>query len=247
MRLPGSLVLVLAASGAAAEMPYFSVLSDDAGAWPEILSSVGFQAKPAGLAHIFVARSGAPGSSEWTARVEGGAVLILEGESSLAESFGFRRGKENRRVSSLTDVHNPKLPIVWEKGLELPVFQLPEGARVFAKERWAGAPMIAGARRGAGALLWVAVPPGERGYERFPYLLQALCDLGVEPPFRAAGLWAFFDSGYRARVDLDYFARRWRRTGVGVAPPLRAPGESRRVRVAFPGAPLRQRTAHRSP
>jgi hypothetical protein len=215
MRLPGSLVLACALSAAAAEMPYFSVLSDDPGAWPEILSSIGFQAKPAGLAHVFVARSGAPGSSEWAARVEGGAVLILEGESSLAESFGFRRGKENVRVSSLTDMHNPKLPIVWGKGLELPVFQLPEGARVFSKERWTGAPMMAGARRGAGAVLWVAVPPGERGYERFPYVLQALCDLGVEPPFRAAGLWAFFDSGYRARVDLDYFARRWRRAGIG--------------------------------
>jgi len=213
MRLPASLI-VCALTGAAAELPYFSVLSEDVGAWPEILSSVGFQPKPAGLAHIFVARTGAAGSNEWAARVEGGAVLILEGESSLAELFGFRRRKENVRVGSLTDVHNPRLAIVWENALEVPVFDLPEGARVFAKERWTGAPMIAGARRGAGALLWVAVPPGERGYERFPYLLQALCDLGVEPFFRASGLWAFFDSGYRARVDPDYFARRWRRAGI---------------------------------
>lgn len=214
MRLLVSLVLVCGAGGAAAELPYFSVLSDDVGAWPDILSSIGFQAKPAGMAHVFVARSGAPGSTEWTARVEAGAVLILEGESSLAESFGFRRGKGNVRVASLTDVHNPKLPVVWEKGLELPVFDLPEGARVFARERWTGAPMMAGARRGAGAVLWVAVPPGERGYERFPYVLQALCDLGVEPPFRASGLWAFFDSAYRARVDLNYFAARWRKAGI---------------------------------
>jgi len=214
MRLRGSLALVFALNAAAAELPYFSVLSEDAGAWPDILSSIGLEAKPAGLARIFVARSGAPGSTEWAARVEGGAVLILEGESSLAESFGFRRSKQDVRVGSLTDVHNPKLPIIWENALELPVFDLPEGARIFAKERWTGSPMMAGARRGAGAVLWVAVPPGERGYERFPYLLHALCDLGVEPAFRGTGLWAFFDSGYRARVDLDYFARRWRRAGI---------------------------------
>jgi hypothetical protein len=134
MRLPGSVLLVCALSGAAAELPYFSVLSEDGGAWPEILSSIGLQAKPPGLARIFVVRAGAPGSSEWTARVEGGAVLILEGESSLAESFGFRRGKENARVASLTDVHNPQLAIVWENALELPVFELPEGARVFASD-----------------------------------------------------------------------------------------------------------------
>jgi hypothetical protein len=198
----------------AGELPYFSVLSEDAGAWPDILSSIGLQPAPAGMAHVFVARSGAAASVEWNARVEKGAILILEGESSLADMFGFRRGKDSVRVQSLTDVHSPKLPIVWEKGLELPVFELPEGARVFARERWTAAPMTAGLRRGAGAVLWVAVPPGERGYESFPYLLETLCDLGFEPPFRSSRLWAFFDSAYRSRVDLDYFAARWRKAGI---------------------------------
>jgi hypothetical protein len=206
--------LALASAAWAGELPYFSVLSEDAGAWPDILSSIGLQSRPAGLARVFVARTGAPASTEWNARVENGAILILEGESSLSEVFGFRRGKANVRVGSLTDVHAPKLPIVWEKGLDLPVYELPEGARVFARERWTGAPVTAGFRRGLGAVLWVAVPPGERGYERFPYLLHALWDLGMEPPFRSSRLWAFFDSAYRSRVDLDYFAARWRSAGI---------------------------------
>ena len=213
MRLAASLLLAAAALRAG-EMPYFSVLSDDPGAWPQILASIGLESKPAGMARVFVARSGAAGSNEWNARVENGAILILEGESSLADMFGFRRGKDNVRVASLTDIHQPKLPIVWEKGLELPRFELPAGATVFSRERWTEAPMLAGLRRGAGAVLWVAVPPGEHGYERFPYLLQALCDLGFEPPFRSARLWAFFDSAYRSRVDLDYFAARWRESGI---------------------------------
>jgi hypothetical protein len=206
--------LLLAAFAHAADLPYFCVLSDDPGAWPDILSSIGLQRQPAGLAHIFVARTGTSASAEWNARVDKGAILILEGESSLAEMFGFRRGTGNVRVNSLTDVHRPKLPIVWEKGLELPVFTLPEGARIFARERWSGAPMTAGFHRGQGAVLWVAVPPGERGYERFPYLLQALSDLGMETPFRSSRLWAFFDSAYRSRVDLGYFAARWRKSGI---------------------------------
>ncbi len=214
MRLLVSLA-VLAAAAQAADKPYFSVLSEDAGAWPEILSSIGLQRQPAAAARIFVARSGAAASTEWMGRTEKGAILILEGQSSLAEVFGFRPGLENVRVASLTDVHQPKLSIVWEKGLELPVFTLPAGAEVFARERWTGAPMLAGLRRGAGAVLWLAAPPGDRGYERFPYLLQALCDLGMEPPFRSARLWAFFDSAYRLRVDPDYFAARWRRSGIG--------------------------------
>ncbi|HWB83438.1 MAG TPA: hypothetical protein VG675_04820 [Bryobacteraceae bacterium] len=213
MRLLVSL-LVLCAAARANDLPYFSVLSDDAGSWPAILSSIGLEREPAGLAHIFVARTGAAASTEWKARVEHGDILILEGESSLAEMFGFQPGKQNVTVASLTDIHRPQLPIIWEKGLDLPVFQLPEGAKVFARERWTNAPLMAGMRRGSGAVLWVAVPPGEKGYERFPYLLDALCDLGLSPPFRSSRLWAFFDSAYRSRVDLDYFAARWRKAGI---------------------------------
>jgi hypothetical protein len=215
MRLLISLVWIASAVMHAAGLPYFSVLAEDAGAWPEILSSIGLQPKPAGVARVFVARVGAPASAEWPARVDRGAILILEGESSLADLFGFKRtAKDNVRVTSLTDSHRPNLQIVWERGLELPVFELPAGAQVFTRDRWSGSPMSAGMRRGTGAVLWVAVPPGDRGYERFPYLLQALCDLGLEPPFRSARLWAFFDSAYRSRVDLDYFAARWRKSGI---------------------------------
>ncbi len=132
----------------------------------------------------------------------------------MAESFGFRATKDTVRISSLQDIHMPKLPVVWEKGLELRRFETPAEATVFATERWTGAPLLAGYKRGAGAVLWVEVSPGERGYERFPYLLQALTDLGLDPPFRSNRLWAFFDSCYRLRVDLDYFAARWRNAGI---------------------------------
>jgi hypothetical protein len=214
MRLLASFVMFAGLAGAA-ELPYFSVLSEDAGAWPEILGSIGLQRQPAGLSRIFVARTGAAASAEWPARVERGAILILEGESSLADLFGFRRSRKDPvRVQSLSDVHRPTLPIVWEKGLELPVFEIPEGAQVFARERWTGAPMTVGFKRGDGAILWVAAPPGERGSERFPYLLNALADLGLELPFRSNRLWAFFDSAYRTRVDVDYFAARWRKAGI---------------------------------
>jgi hypothetical protein len=206
--------LLFALGAAAAPLPYFSVLSEDAGAWPAILSSIGLERQPAAISHVFVARTGAAASTEWNGRVANGAILVLEGESSLAEMFGFRRTADSAKITSLTDIHRPALPIVWEKGLELPVFALPAGAKIFAQDRWSHAPLMAGFRRGSGAVLWVAVPPGERGYERFPYLLNALADLGLDPPFRSSRLWAFFDSAYRSRVDLDYFAARWRASGI---------------------------------
>jgi hypothetical protein len=62
--------------------------------------------------------------------------------------------------------------------------------------------------------LWTAVAPGDRGCERFPFLLQALGDLGLRPPFRCNRLWAFFDHSYRLRADSDYLARRWSDAGI---------------------------------
>src|ERR1700677_742308 len=89
-----NMALLVAPAAHAASLPYFCVLSDDQGGWPLILESVGFMPQTAANAHIFVLRSGTAGSGEWATRVENGAYLILEGESSTAESFGFRRAKD---------------------------------------------------------------------------------------------------------------------------------------------------------
>jgi len=207
-------LLLAACVAQAADLPYYSVASADAGAWPKILGSIGFERRGEDQARVVVVRAGAAEAGDWAKRVEAGVILSLEGSSTLAESFGFHRGGNSVRVSSIIDVHGPELPIVWEKGVELAVFTVPPQARVFARDRWSGAPLLAGFRSGRGAVLWAAMEPGERGYERFPYLLQALADLGLEAPYRSARLWAFFDSGYRSRVDPDYFAARWRKTGI---------------------------------
>jgi hypothetical protein len=147
--------------------------------------------------------------------VEAGTVLIVEGDSPLAAAFGFRSsGKPPVPVRSVEDPSAPELRIIWEKPVDVPQFEIPPDAKVLARERWQKIPLVAGIRKGAGAVLWVAAPPGAHGYERFPHLPQALTDLGLEPPFRSRRLWAFFDSSYRARVDLDYFAERWRAAGI---------------------------------
>lgn len=164
---------------------------------------------------IVVAGSGHDGQREqWLQQVEQGAALVLEGASPLAEAWGFRARADRVRVASVEDVHRPQLAILWERPLELPVFEVPEEARVFAREKWTGAPLMAGFRRGSGAVLWLATSPGEKGYERFPYVLQAMADLGLSPEFHSRRLWAFLDTSYRRRADPDYLARRWRSAGI---------------------------------
>lgn len=210
-----SFFLLAGAASAQAPPTHFCIIGPDAGGWPQVLSSVGFSRQDSDLAKIFVLRPATPASKQWIDRIDQGAYVVLEGESPVAESLGFQGGKERVRVGSVIDARRPKLPIIWKSMLEIPRFTIPHDARVFAKERWTGAPVLAGYRRGQGAVLWVAASPGQQGYERFPYILHALADLGLETPFRSARLWAFFDYSYRTRVDLDYFAARWRASGVG--------------------------------
>ncbi|MBI3665562.1 MAG: hypothetical protein HY236_04940 [Acidobacteria bacterium] len=139
---------------------------------------------------------------------------ILEGDSPPARAFGFRSTAETVLVAAVEELRDPQLEVVWERPLTLPVYKLPLGARVFAREKWGKSPLVAGWRQDGRAVLWTATGVGEKGYERFPYLLQALADLGVEFPFRGARTWAFFDSSYRLRADSDFLARRWRAAGI---------------------------------
>jgi hypothetical protein len=209
-----ALALAAAAALAGAQPLWYSIPGGEPGSWPAVLASLGFQPQNAGEgAGIVVLRPGARDTNA-LARAEAGAYVIVEGQSDAAVAAGFRPGAKTVRVQSVEDLRRPQLRIVWERALEVPVVELPGPARVFTRERWTGAPLVAGFRHGSGAVLWVAADPGTRGYERFPYLLHALADLGLEPPFQSRRLWAFFDSSYRTRADLEYLARRWRASGI---------------------------------
>jgi hypothetical protein len=212
-----ALLVLFAATLSATPRFSFHVLGNEPGGWGEMLSSVGLTSAAPATASIFVAPQGTDEpAADWKARVDQGAILVLEGESPLAAAFGFRPSAEPHvMVQNVEELRAPALRIIWERALDLPVFALPSKARIFARERWRKAPLMAGYRSGAGAVLWVAAPPGPHGYERFPYLPQALTDLGLEPPFRSARLWAFFDSAYRLHADPDYLAARWRAAGIG--------------------------------
>jgi len=192
----------------------FHIAGDDSGGWPSILSSIGLQ-NVAAHADIEVIPAGvATTDTDWPQRVEHGTILVLEGASPLAASFGFRAASQRISVRSVEDLRASQLRIIWEQAADLPRFEIPKEAHVFARDRWEKAPLLAGFRRGSGAVLWIAAPPGPHGYDRFPYLPQALADLGLVAPFQSSRLWAFFDSSYRSRVDLDYLAPRWRKAGI---------------------------------
>ena len=160
-------LLLAAIPGVAGSLSYYSPA--DGGGWPVVLSSIGLVKGTEANADVIVTPS----------RLREGAIVILEGESALAASLGFRADAQRVTVRSVEDVHAPKLQVVWEKALDVAVFEVPKEARVFTKERWQGAPLVAGMRRGAGAVLRVATSPGSKGYDRFPYIAQALAESSI--------------------------------------------------------------------
>ncbi|HYO82896.1 MAG TPA: hypothetical protein VES20_15930, partial [Bryobacteraceae bacterium] len=180
------------------------LIGDEPGSWSKIFASVG----------ITVAQANHIPLPALRAQVQSGAFVIVEGENEFATVLGFRAGQRKIPTRSLIDARHPKLSIVWQESVEIPEFSVPSGAQVFARERWTGAPLLAGLRDGKGAVLWLATKPGPRGYERYPYVLQALVELGLQVRLRSNRLWAFLDSSYRTRADLDYVADSWARAGI---------------------------------
>jgi hypothetical protein len=195
---------------------HFHVAGDDAGPWPAIFQSIGMTAGTNGVANVIVLPAGTPvATATWRPRVEQGTILILEGNSEFAGALGILPTDKRVQARQIRDSHDEGLSIIWERTLDLPVYSVPPAAKVFSRERWTNAPLAAGMRLGRGAVFWCNVTPGQKGHERFPYILQALASLGLEPPFKSGRLWAFFDSSYRLRADPDYLAERWRAAGIG--------------------------------
>lgn len=192
----------------------FATRGVDAGSWGKILTSVGLTRCQSEAAASVVVLGG-----DETADVRAIAanrLVILEGTGVAAKSLGFAARSENVLVRRVADTHAPALPILWAEPIQLPVIQVPENFQVIAAEKWRDAPLMAGTHTGSGGILWVASSPGPTGIERYPYLLQAAVDYGLQPPSRTLNLWAFFDSAYRIRADPDYLAKRWRDAGISV-------------------------------
>jgi hypothetical protein len=177
-----------------AVLPLTAANAPDSSAWKKILGAVGMTEQALAQQHI----------------------TIVEGTGTGAEKSGISATAGSITIRQICDIHAPKMQIMWEQPLTVPNVSLDQDWMIFATEKWKNAPVLAGKKNGQGAVLWLATPPGDDGFERYPYLLQALSDLGLQFPLRAMNLWAFFDSSYRLRADVDYLAKRWRQAGVGV-------------------------------
>jgi hypothetical protein len=160
----------------------FDVKGTDAAPWSKIFGAVGIDQAP-GESDIVAAGPDAQVDS----KLAENHILILEGTGTAAASFGFAQKSDAVLVRHICDVHAPKMQIIWQHPQEVHTVSVPEGFTIFATEKWKGIPVLAGKRTKNGAILWMATAPGEPGFERYPYLLQALVDLGLPLPVRSTG------------------------------------------------------------
>jgi hypothetical protein len=219
-RFPGTLfVLLLLAppmmGAGLPDLPGYFVAGGNTGAWPQLLHTLGLEEQPASQARVLIYPAGNQIDVEASlARLNKGALLVLEGDSPLARALGFVPTSRSLPVRKIQDLRQPELAITWAKRIILPEFLVPKDAQIFCQAKRSQIPLMAGMRRGDGGVLWLAVSPGERGYERFPFVLQALMEIGLRPSFTSRRLWAFFDKSYRRGADVDQLAREWRQEGI---------------------------------
>lgn len=208
------LALLLSCTSVKAAGGYY-IAGEASPGWSSLLTALGYQSVSTDAASLFVIRSGAsaPGI-DWQSRVQQGAYLVVEGSSPTANLFGFVAAGNTVTVYREQYGYDPNLLVIWQNSVQIPVFQVPKQATVYSKDRWSGAPLLAGYTFGSGAVLWAAVDPGPSGYDRLPYLSKALQELGVVLPTVSRRLWAFFDYSYRTRVNPDYMAGVWRNMGI---------------------------------
>ncbi len=185
--------------------------------WARTLRAYGLlprEASPPALVVLDPSAETLPAAAEEALRQ--GQTLILTGHSPISRHFGIQPSKDSIEVRQARSTTRPSLPLIWAQAEALPRAELSSQWHVDTWERWTAAPLVATRRLGAGALLWTATTIGEKGYEKFPFLPQALRRVGVASPARARNLSAFFDASHRLRADLPYLAARWREAGISV-------------------------------
>ncbi|MCX6609773.1 MAG: hypothetical protein NTW74_02855, partial [Acidobacteria bacterium] len=182
--------------------------------WDAVLRSLGQVPAESGKGQtIWLSGKESPQTAQ--ALLDSGAQIILEGFSPLTSHFGVAATDVTVSIRQIRDIASPDLPIVWESEESVLRSQPSDAWQVRAKERWNGAPVLAIRRFARGSILWTATPIGQAGYERYPFLPQALLAAGLKGKVRGTGLWAFFDAGFRQRADLSYLVDQWKLAGIG--------------------------------
>jgi len=158
--------------------------------------------------------------------VQQGGNLILDGQSSLAASFGFS-GKigglaadSGFTVKRMVDRYYPEDTLRLAVSDKMNKLTEKEDDEVLCREATTGNAVTVVRQYGSGKVLYFGIlfdPVSSGGYSRFPFLMQYVWDFfSLRPILRREYLEMYFDPGFRHNENVDSLARTWKSAGIQV-------------------------------
>src|SRR5579884_158341 len=109
MQLRGKVLFFLCLIGPASAASFtYQVAGNEPGSWPKILSSIGLKAGTAGSGDVSVVRNVTAGAvPAWLQKVDAGGVIVIEGDTPLANAIGIKATDKHLGVRSIIDQRAP--------------------------------------------------------------------------------------------------------------------------------------------
>jgi len=152
--------------------------------------------------------------------VASGSGLVFDGITKVNDEFDIKLAEEPVNVKRIRDYQFPEIPLYWlETAAVRPVYKsLDNEYRVLCVEEESNAPLVVSGKYGNGTFLYFAAyfdPHSDRGYSRFPFLLETLDTVfNYQPLAGRKTAEMYFDPGTRQFISIEKLARLWRKYGV---------------------------------
>jgi Alpha-galactosidase len=156
-----------------------------------------------------------------TTSVKSGVNLIFDGKSGLTEALGIKHSKDTLTVTQVKDLKYAKQKLYWNSPCQLlPILSTNPDYSVLCQDDTTKLPISVAGTFGMGKVIYFGTlfdPITNKGYTRFPFLIESLYDLfGFAPLAERQAAEMYFDPGNRSgdTLSMDELAKFWRKNKV---------------------------------
>jgi hypothetical protein len=152
--------------------------------------------------------------------VSSGSNLVFDGVPKLHEDLGIELQEEAISVKQARDYQFPDIPLFWPKAQDVrPIFRANEkDYKILCVDEETDLPLVVSGKYGKGGFLYFAAlfdPVTEKGYSRFPFLIEMLnTAFDYTPLAERKAVEMYFDPGMRQFISIEKLAKLWRKNGV---------------------------------
>jgi hypothetical protein len=154
--------------------------------------------------------------------VSGGASVIIDGRSELSDALGIKLSDSHVAVEDALDTDYPETSLHWSRWADVAPVDVSKtpGCKVLCREKRTGAPLVVSGSCGRGRYVYFATlfdPYTDKGYSRFPFLVETLSsECGLRPLFEREISAVYFDPGIRFGMDPAELVAVWKNNGIHI-------------------------------